>query len=351
MATKWDAATAGHNLQPGAEDDPHRIRTLPILVLFPHSRCNCRCVMCDIWKIRQTRELRTADLLPHIASVRALGVRWVVLSGGEPLLHSDFSELIRLLRAERIRLTLLTAGLVLDHFATTVANSIDDLIVSLDGPPAVHDEIRGVPRAFRRLNAGIQAVRALNPTLPICARCTVQKKNFAHLRATVRTAREMELNSISFLAADVTSEAFNRPQGWSSERRASVALDEREVEDLDAEVEALIRDCSEEIRSGFVVEKESKLRRFALHYRAQLGQIPSVAPRCNAPWVSTVVEADGSVRPCFFHHPVGHLRDGPLHEILNSHEALNFRRGLEVSANPICQRCVCPLYVSPQTSR
>src|SRR5580658_8413997 len=33
----------------------HVIRELPVLVILPHSRCNCRCVMCDIWQIRQIR--------------------------------------------------------------------------------------------------------------------------------------------------------------------------------------------------------------------------------------------------------------------------------------------------------
>jgi Fe-coproporphyrin III synthase len=33
----------------------HRIYTLPVLVIFPHNQCNCRCVMCDIWRIREAR--------------------------------------------------------------------------------------------------------------------------------------------------------------------------------------------------------------------------------------------------------------------------------------------------------
>ncbi|PYV23014.1 MAG: hypothetical protein DMG27_16770, partial [Acidobacteria bacterium] len=68
---------------------PHRIRALPVLVLFPHNRCNCRCVMCDIWRIRQGREITARDLEPHLESIRALGVRWVVFSGGEPQMHTD----------------------------------------------------------------------------------------------------------------------------------------------------------------------------------------------------------------------------------------------------------------------
>src|ERR1035441_8858387 len=66
----------------------HLIQELPILVILPHSRCNCRCLMCDIWRIRQIREITAADLEPHLASLRKLKVRWVVFSGGEPLMHS-----------------------------------------------------------------------------------------------------------------------------------------------------------------------------------------------------------------------------------------------------------------------
>ena len=40
-----------------AAPSAHVIRELPILVILPHSRCNCRCVMCDIWRIRQVREI------------------------------------------------------------------------------------------------------------------------------------------------------------------------------------------------------------------------------------------------------------------------------------------------------
>src|SRR5579872_2796720 len=39
----------------------HRIFSLPVLVLMPHSGCNCRCVMCDIWKANSDRRLLTED--------------------------------------------------------------------------------------------------------------------------------------------------------------------------------------------------------------------------------------------------------------------------------------------------
>src|SRR4051794_22504674 len=87
---------------------PHAIRTLPILVLMVHSRCNCRCVMCDIWKTSATRELRLDDLQPHMESIRSLEVKWVVFSGGEPLMNPGLFDLASVLRDEGIQLTLLT---------------------------------------------------------------------------------------------------------------------------------------------------------------------------------------------------------------------------------------------------
>ena len=95
----------------------HTIDTLPILILYPHSRCNCRCVMCDIWKTSETREIGVADLERHAADIASLGVRWVIFSGGEPLMHSDLFSLCRRLRALGIRLTVLSTGLLLARHA------------------------------------------------------------------------------------------------------------------------------------------------------------------------------------------------------------------------------------------
>ncbi len=323
----------------------HRITSLPILVIFPHNRCNCRCVMCDIWRIRQVREITPRDLEPHLTSLRELNVKWIVFSGGEPLMHSDISSLSRVCRAEGVRVTLLTAGLTLEKRADIVAASIDDLIVSIDGPPDIHDEIRGVPGAYRRLQRGIEALRQLRAEMPIHGRCTIQKGNFGELRNTVHAARALNLNSISFLAVDTTSNAFNRPGGWSPGHQATVALNTAEVAVLESEIEALISEYENEIESGFVVENAEKLRRIPLRFRSRLGQIPAMAPRCNAPWVSAVVESDGTVRPCFFHRPIGNIHEHPLADVVNSDEALNFRRNLDISRDPVCRNCVCSLFV------
>src|SRR6266481_115676 len=125
---------------------------LPILILYPHSRCNCRCVMCDIWKTTDAREITPADLDRHAADIESLGVRWVVFSGGEPLMHSDLFRLCARLRSLNIRLSVLSTGLLLEKNAPPIIDHVDEVIVSLDGPQAIHDDIRRVPGAFERID-------------------------------------------------------------------------------------------------------------------------------------------------------------------------------------------------------
>jgi Fe-coproporphyrin III synthase len=328
-----------------ADISAHAVHALPVVVIFPHNQCNCRCVMCDIWRIREPQEISFADLERQLDSFRTLGVRWVVFSGGEPQMNSQLATMSRMLRAEGIRVTLLTAGLLLEAHAETIAATIDDVIVSLDGPPAVHNSVRRVTRAFERLASGVSALRQFRPDMVVQARCTVQKANHGYLRATVQCAKDIDLQSVSFLAADVTSTAFNRPQGWLPDQQDRVALNQKELSDLETEVEQLISDYHRDINSGFVVETPEKLRRIVAHFRAHLGRTEHVAPRCNAPWVSAVIEASGDVHPCFFHPALGNIHHQSLPEILNGTEALRFRTNLDIAANPICRRCVCSLHL------
>jgi len=329
---------------------PNVLERLPILILLPHSRCNCRCVMCDIWKISEAESISAAELERHAADIESLGVEWVVFSGGEPLMHEDLFALARMLKRRAVRTTILTTGLLLakhaasiTHTIDDVTHSIDDVILSLDGPPEIHDAIRRVPGGFAEIARGVQALRRLHPRYPVAGRGTVQSANFRHLRRTVLTAQQLGLDSISFLAADVSSAAFHRPGGWSPSRQAEVALDAAEVEVLRGEVEDLIQTCAKEIETGYIRESPDKLRRLVHHFEAQLGQREARAPRCNAPWVSAVVETDGTLLPCFFHPPIGNVRRQGLRGALNSPEAAAFRAGLDVASDPICRRCTCSL--------
>jgi MoaA/NifB/PqqE/SkfB family radical SAM enzyme len=313
---------------------------MPVLVLAPHARCNCRCLMCDIWKSTDEREMTASDLERHLEDIDRLSVNWVVLSGGEPLMHSDLFRLCQLLKKRNVRITLLSTGLLLERNARHIVDSITDVIVSLDGPAAIHDRIRRVPGAFAQLLRGVGAIRSHQCGYEISARCTVQNLNCGVLSETAYAAWEAGLKSISFLAADITSEAFNRPQGWTHERQRTVALSEEQIPALERQIEQLSTDWQ---GTGFVLESREKLLRIVRHFQAHLGLAEEAAPRCNAPWVSAVIETDGTVRPCFFQPAIGNVTSTSLLQVVNGREAVAFRASLDITTNPVCRRCVCSL--------
>jgi MoaA/NifB/PqqE/SkfB family radical SAM enzyme len=328
----------------------HRIHSLPMLVLMPHSRCNCRCLMCDIWQANaMKRELSREDIERQLGSLRALHVQRVVLSGGEALMHQNLWTLCELLRELDIAITLLSTGLLLETFANDVVKWCDDVIVSMDGSRAVHDSIRRVPRAFDRLAAGIGSLRQREPGYPVSGRCVLQRNNFRDLPNIIASAHDIGLNRISFMAVDVSSTAFNRPTPWDEPRASEVALDSAETVEFAHVVEDAIARYSADFQTGFIAENPDKLRRLPRYYAAlnKMGEFPETV--CNAPWVSSVVEADGTVRPCFFHPSLGNIHDNALEEILNAPASVAFRRALDVKSNPICAVCVCTLSVGRRT--
>jgi MoaA/NifB/PqqE/SkfB family radical SAM enzyme len=299
--------------------------------------------MCDIWKRKEGREFHAADLERHRESIRTLGVKHVVLTGGEPLLNRELDAICRFFRELGLRITLLTTGLLLQNKADIVAIGFDDIIVSIDGPPDVHDRIRRISGAFQAIHKGVLEVRARRPQIPISCRTTVQKLNHTHLRATVSAARTLGLDSISFLAADVSSAAFNREERWAPERQNEIVLSRAELIELEEEIELLIQVHQKDIDQGFIAESNVKLRRIGARFREHIDGTRPKAPICNAPWVSAVIEVDGSVRPCFFHPSIGNANQLTLKEAINTETALSFRSRLEIDSDPTCQRCVCSL--------
>lgn len=152
------------------------------------------------------------------------------------------------------------------------------------------------------------------------------------------------------MSVDVSSTAFNRATPWDEPRASEVALDASEATEFAAIVEETTARFPADFASGFISESPDKLRRLPRYYVALNNGTGFPETVCKAPWLSSVIEADGQVRPCFFHPSFGNIHDQPLQDILNSAQAIAFRRALDVKTDPICKVCVCTLSVGRRTS-
>jgi MoaA/NifB/PqqE/SkfB family radical SAM enzyme len=308
--------------------------------------------MCDIWKgNKNAKQLDEKDVTGILESLRKLETRRVVMSGGEALLNQNFFRFCELIHGEKIKITLLSTGLTLARHAGEIVKHVDELILSLDGDESLHDEIRNIRGAFSSLREGVSAIKRIHPRFPISARCVIHQYNFKTWDKIITAAQNIGLDKISFLPADVSTTAFNRDQVWEPARQQEILIKKHELPALEEMITYLCNECGSLFESGFIVESREKLRKIHQYYSAHYGLAPFPEKKCNAPWVSVVVEADGSVRPCFFHDPIGSVKDARLHDLINSPHAISYRKNLDTRANSTCAKCVCYLNLAPRNNR
>lgn len=322
----------------------HRTWALPILLYAPTSRCNSRCLSCDWWRTDGSTDLTRDEIAAMCSELSELRTKLVVFTGGEPLVREDVFQIADLFRAQGVALHLLTSGLALERHAKAVVERFDAVTISLDGHTAdLYRAIRGVD-GLAAVERGVRRLKELRPGLTVRARATLQKRNFAALPHLIDKANAMGLDQISFLAADVASEAFGRKAASVGANTHGLLLEKNEIEEFEQVIEKAIVTHAKAFSDRLVAEPGERLRNLARYYRASqgCGAFPEV--RCNAPWASAVVESDGGLRPCFFHPRVGTIRQKSLRALLDD-EMVRFRRELRVSRNATCQRCVCSLNV------
>jgi len=210
----------------------------------------------------------------------------------------------------------------------------------------LHDAIRNIPNAFAKLKEGVEYIKSINPNYRITARTVIHRLNFRNWESIINEAKTMGIDQVSFLPADVSSHAFNRQMAWEQPKQHEILISENELPELQQVISAVLA-RKEDFTDGFIAESPQKIQDIYNYYAAFYGLNAFPFKKCNAPWVSTVIEADGSVRPCFFMDPIGNIRESSLDSILNSDSAVNFRRTLDMSENPTCIKCVCSLNLPP----
>lgn len=100
-------------------------------------RCNLRCTYCmpeEGIQLRDRAEFMTQEELLKIASTFvSLGVKKIRLTGGEPLLKKNFSEILKGLSALPVELAITTNAILLDKYLEDLkAARINKLNISLD---------------------------------------------------------------------------------------------------------------------------------------------------------------------------------------------------------------------------
>jgi len=196
------------------------------------NRCCLRCVMCDIPKSpsRKEDELSTDAVKKIILQIKELGVRHLILSGGEPLLREDLTELIRFSRESGIPwVDIITNGTLCDDEAaqSLIASGLNHVTISLDGVYGVNDAIRGEGsfaksvEAIDRLNYYKEKMKVISPSIGI--NFTIMNKNINDMLKIVEFAKSKKCNTVVFqpvLVSNVSMCDRKKNALWPSAKEA-----------------------------------------------------------------------------------------------------------------------------------
>jgi MoaA/NifB/PqqE/SkfB family radical SAM enzyme len=107
-------------------------------------RCNAKCGFCDIWE-RPSPYITIENFEENLIALKKLGVKVIDLTGGEPLLHREIDQLLKLAKKHGFITTLTTNCLLYPKWADKIIGLVDMLHFSLDSPiKEDHNKSRGV---------------------------------------------------------------------------------------------------------------------------------------------------------------------------------------------------------------
>ena len=286
-------------------------------------RCPLKCAYCSnpIELAAYADELPTGDWLRVLDEARRLGVLQVHLSGGEPLLRRDLSELVAHANRLGMYTNLVTSGIPLTEAALSALATagIDHLQLSIqDSDPVAADAVAGLP-AHARKRAAAAMVRRHG--IPLTVNAVLHAGNIDRLRDIAALGVE--------LGADRLELAHTQFYGWGWRNRASLLPSPEQVERARQDV-AAVRD-----RYGDRVE----IVHVAPDYH---GDRPKP---CMHGWGmrQLVVAPNGDVLPCLAAGQIPDLgtenvRDRALGDIWYASPAFNRFRGTDWMPDP-CRGC------------
>jgi SynChlorMet cassette radical SAM/SPASM protein ScmF len=188
----------------GTPDRSNGFPQLQRLYVYLAEGCNLACRHCWISPPLEGKESRGAFLPADIlgTAVREglpLGLTNVKLTGGEPLLHPGFVQILDILKKAGVRLTVETNGVLMTPALAAAISGFPERMVSvsLDGADAsTHDAVRGSRGAF---DGACRAVRLLSEAgTPPQVIFSVMRSNADQAEAVVRLAERMGASSVKF---------------------------------------------------------------------------------------------------------------------------------------------------------
>lgn len=157
-------------------------------------RCNAKCSFCDFWKkksYQESTDCSVNDVASNLPQLKKIGIKFIDFTGGEPLLHPDLPEMLKLAKKNRLYTSVTTNCLRYPQRADELKGLIDLLHFSLDSlDEAENDQIRG-KGSFASVMQSIEVARNLGERPDLLF--TATPANFKAVDELARFAQQQKL--------------------------------------------------------------------------------------------------------------------------------------------------------------
>jgi MoaA/NifB/PqqE/SkfB family radical SAM enzyme len=172
--------------------------------------------MCRIKKTPEERNLRVDinKIFSIIREASKMGIRTLVLSGGEPFLVKDIFKIVDYAKKENMNVSVTTNGVYSEEMAWRIASSnVDHVHFSLDGMEKTHDMIRG-KGSFSSVIRNIKIIRDMNPNKSLGFGTVIMSVNCREIFEMTKLADSLGINVMNFIPYLINNVAPQRsPKG------------------------------------------------------------------------------------------------------------------------------------------
>lgn len=154
-----------------------------ILFVRVTENCNASCFMCGFGKSKKQLYVSSESVKNIAIQAKKAGIKIVRFTGGEPLLHNNLIDYIKLFKSSGIKTSIITNGYLLPTYLDSLIKAeLDQVILSIDGSySALHDKLRSLPGAFKNATDSIQKIKYLKSNIIVRVNTVVSHYNYNDL--------------------------------------------------------------------------------------------------------------------------------------------------------------------------
>lgn len=305
------------------------------------SKCNARCIMCNIWKDNHSQDLSYNEIESIIFSPVLSEVKRINITGGEPFLRKDLLDIIRLMNSKlkNTREILISTN---GFLTSVIVEKIERILeitnphinlhvgISFDGMAEEHERIRNITGIHHNALETVKGLTAIhNQRLDVQAHVAISPFNIDKLEDIYNYLRKF-VDKVVFFPVIISEPAFKNEID-----RNNLVFDFKSKAVLEKFFHYLIKEKSPSPNT---------------YYYSRLIDLLRTGKRefpCTAGFRFMHIDAEGNINPCSFVPPelsFGNIRSQSLENLWANKDSRRTRERLK--NYDFCKICTahCDLY-------